>query len=523
MTVEMTLFDWVLLLLGLGALLYFWGTSTYRRFMKPGIPHDTPIPFLGSVGSAFLKGRSLPDIILDMYNRYKGRPYGVMFMFRNPVTVIFDLELIKKIAVKDFDYFPNRQPTFFENVDPLFRKALPILKGQDWRDKRSILSPVFTSSKMKTMFVLVSDCCQRFVNFLEECLQNKPNECGIQKDGDMLVLELKNFFNRYTNDVIATTAFGLGVDSLKQPKNDFFLMGQETFSFGVFKFFCVFTMPKLSRLFGITIFPNRMVDFFRSLVTDTIVTREREGIVRPDLIHLLMQAQKGNLTDENSTEQHSKDGKKQMDDEDVVAQCMLFFLAGFDTASTAMCFTCYHLALDPEVQARLQNEIDETLREGGGKLSYEALNGMKYLDMVVSETLRMYPPAAGDRVCVRNYTIKADPPLDLMPGDSLFIPLFGLHRDPEYFPDPDRFDPERFSDDNKHNINPAAYLPFGLGPRICIGNRFALMETKLVLAHVLSRFNIKVVPKTPIPIKIVQNGFAINVEGGFWLGLERRS
>ncbi|KAJ4428809.1 hypothetical protein ANN_25802 [Periplaneta americana] len=467
----MTLFDWFLLLLCLGVVLYFWGTSTYRRFTKPGIPHDTPFPFIGSMGPTILKRQLFTDMILNMYNKYKGRPYAVMFIFRQPVTVIFDTELIKTIAVKDFDYFPNRQTTLFENADPLFAKALPNLKGRDWRDKRSILSPVFTSSKMKTMFLLVSECCQQFVNFLEECLQNKPNECGIQKDGDTLVLELKNFFNRYANDVIATTAFGLGVDSLKQPKNEFFVMGQDTFNFGTFRILLLLFIPKLLKVFGVSIFPNRIADFFRSIVKDTIATREREGIVRPDLLQLLMQTQKGNLEDENSTEQHPKSQTKQLDDEDVVAQCVVFFVAGFDTASTFMCFACYHLAIDEEIQTRLQNEIDETLREGGGKFSYEALNGMKYLDMVVSETLRMYPPAAVDRVCARKYTIKADPPLDLMPEDSLIIPIFGLHRDPNYFPDPERFDPERFNDENKHKINPLAYLPFGIGPRICIAVR----------------------------------------------------
>ncbi|XP_069676219.1 cytochrome P450 9e2-like [Periplaneta americana] len=519
----MTLFDWVLLLLCLGVVLYFCGTSTYRRFTKPGIPHITPLPFIGSMGSTILKGEPLQDMIVNIYNRYKGRPYSVMFMFRQPMTVLLDPELIKTIAIKDFEYFPNHQTSLFDNEDPLFLKALTNLKDRDWREKRSTLTPVFTSSKMKTMFVLVSECCQQFVSYLEQCYQNQPNECGIQKDGDVLVLELKKFFNRYTNDVIATTAFGLSVDSFKQPKNEFYVMGQTAFNFGPLKLFLMMFMPKIMKLFGVTLFPEKIPNFFRSLVKDTIATREREGIVRPDLLHLLMQARKGTLQDENSTEQHSKIGKKQLDDEDVVAQCVVFFLAGFDTASNFMCFACYHLAVDPDIQTRLQSEIDETLREGGGKLSYEALNGMKYLDMIVSETLRMYPLAAVDRICSRNYTIKADPPLDLMPGDSVLIPIFGLHRDPDHFPDPDRFDPERFSDENKHKINPLTYLPFGIGPRSCIGNRFALMETKLALAYLLSRFSIKVVPKTPIPIKIEQKGFTITAKGGYWLGLQRRS
>jgi cytochrome P450 family 9 len=91
-------------------------------------------------------------------------------------------------------------------------------------------------------------------------------------------------------------------------------------------------------------------------------------------------------------------------------------------------------------------------------------------NLIFTETLRLYPPgAAVDRVCVRNYTLKSDPPLELLPGDNIMVPIYGLHRDPDYYPEPDRFDPERFSDENKHNINPVTYLPFGIGPRSCIG------------------------------------------------------
>ncbi|GFG30951.1 hypothetical protein Cfor_07734, partial [Coptotermes formosanus] len=213
-----------------------------------------------------------------------------------------------------------------------------------------------------------------------------------------------------------------------------------------------------------------------------------------------------------------------LQDEDIIAQAVLFFLAGFDTASTLLCFASHELAVHLDVQTRLQEEIDETLQENGGKFTYEALHDMKYLDMVVNETLRLYPPvAAVDRICVQPYTLKSDPPMEVHPGEVLFIPIVALHHDPKYYPDPERFDPERFSDDNKHNINPLTYLPFGIGPRSCIGNRFALMEAKLALAYLLSRFSVKVVAKTPIPIKIVQKGFNMSIDGGFWLGLEKRT
>ncbi|XP_021918295.1 cytochrome P450 9e2-like [Zootermopsis nevadensis] len=272
----------------------------------------------------------------------------------------------------------------------------------------------------------------------------------------------------------------------------------------------------------VSVMSTKTTKFFSTLVLDTIATREREGIVRPDMLQMLMQAKKGTLHDDTSNSPGSK--KINIEDDDIVAQAFLFFLAGFDTASTLLCFASHQLAVHAHMQVRLQEEIDETLQKNDGKFTYEAVNSMKYLDMVVSETLRLYPPGAAlDRVCIKPYTLKSDPPMEMHPGQALFIPVIGLHRDSKYYPDPERFDPERFSEDNKHGINPLTYLPFGLGPRSCIGNRFALMETKLALVFLLSRFNLVLVAKTPVPIKIVQKGFNMSIEGGFWLGLEKRN
>jgi cytochrome P450 family 9 len=518
-----SLTDWVLLLLAAGFLLYVWSTRTYSRFTRPDIPHIKPFPLVGTMGPAILKAQPFTDMIQENYNQLEGSPYGVIFIFRQPGVLLRDLELIKTVAIKDFEYFTDHR-NVFPQKDTVWSKALINLTGQRWKDMRSTLSPAFTSSKMKTMFVLMSECCQQLVNFLEQCYQQPPqNLYHISKEGDLLILELKDMYTRCTTDVIATTAFGLKVDSLQQPTNKFYVKGQEATNFGVIKWCVALAFPKIMKLLGMDLVPGNITEFFRTLVLDTVATREREGIVRPDMLQLLIEAKKGTLHDENSAE-NQKSTKIKLDDEDIISQALVFFLAGFDTTSTLLCFVCYELATHPDVQKHLQEEIDKTMQENGGKFTYEAIHSMKYLDMVVSETLRLYPPGgAVDRLCVKNYTLKCNPPLELRPGDGVLIPLYALQRDPNYFPEPDRFDPERFSDENRKKINPMTYLPFGVGPRICIGNRFALMEVKSLLAHLLSHFNIKVVPKTPVPIKIVQKGFILSVKGGFWMGLEKRN
>jgi len=164
----------------------------------------------------------------------------------------------------------------------------------------------------------------------------------------------------------------------------------------------------------------------------------------------------------------------------------------------------------------------------GGKVNYTDLHAMKYMDMVITETLRFWPPGAAlDRKCVKKYTL---PPsnasskegMTLNVGDGLWIPLHEIHRDPKYYENPDTFDPERFSDENKGSINPLTYLPFGVGPRNCIGSRFALMECKAIIFQILQKFTLVPTAKTSHPMKIALSSFNFMPENGFWIGVKHR-
>lgn len=143
------------------------------------------------------------------------------------------------------------------------------------------------------------------------------------------------------------------------------------------------------------------------------------------------------------------------------------------------------------------------------------------------ESLRKWPiTIATDRLCVKPYTIEptqpGEKPIHIKEGDLMSIPIMSMQRDPRFYPNPDRFDPERFSEENKPSVNPYTYLTFGIGPRSCIGNRFALLEMKTIIFYVLSRFDIVVVDKTAIPLEIVNNVVNLTAKGGFWLGLKPR-
>ncbi|GBP26417.1 Cytochrome P450 9e2 [Eumeta japonica] len=144
------------------------------------------------------------------------------------------------------------------------------------------------------------------------------------------------------------------------------------------------------------------------------------------------------------------------------------------------------------------------------------------------ETLRKWPPAPNpDRYCQKRYNLgkpheKATKDVYLEEGSVVVIPVWPIHYDPKYYPDPHRFDPERFSDENKHNIKPFTYLPFGVGPRNCIGSRFAIIEVKAMVFDLLRHFELSPAPKTRVPAKLDPSQFAMRFLGGHWIRIKPR-
>lgn len=208
---------------------------------------------------------------------------------------------------------------------------------------------------------------------------------------------------------------------------------------------------------------------------------------------------------------------KVLDETALVANSILFFLAGYDTTANTISYALYELALNEKCQQTLKEEIDQAVKDHG-KLNPEVILSLPYLEMVLSETLRMYPPAIRmERQCTRDYQL----------GD-IFIPkgtlvaagIYSIHFDPEIYPDPRKFQPERFTYENKSQRHPMSYLPFGAGPRICIGMRFALMEAKICVAHFINNYKVSPCSKTEIPVEMKKaipmllpmNGITVNVE-----------
>jgi cytochrome P450 family 9 len=277
----------------------------------------------------------------------------------------------------------------------------------------------------------------------------------------------------------------LQINSFENSNNDFLRIATKATNFATFsktvKLALLLAAPGLMAKLKIKFLDDDFYSFFGEALSDTIKTREEKKISRNDMIDLILQAKHGKLTHDHE-EQTSSDGfatveesqlgkenvKRTWEDEELLAQCFGFFFAGFETVSSVMTFFAGELVVDPEIQKKLQNEIDEVFKSLDGEtLTYEHVQKMKYMDMVLCEVLRKWPAAPiTDRMCTKEFNLEYDDKKFTIEYDkSFYIPIYAIHHDERYYSNPEKFDPERFNDENKKNIRQDCYMPFGVGPR----------------------------------------------------------
>uniref|UniRef100_A0A673ZWK4 Cytochrome P450 3A n=1 Tax=Salmo trutta TaxID=8032 RepID=A0A673ZWK4_SALTR len=389
---------WTLLAL-LITLIVVYGYWPYGVFTKMGIPGPKPLPYIGTM-MEYKKGMTNFDT--ECFQKY-GRIWGI-YDGRQPVLCIMDKSMIKTILIKEcYNIFINRRD--FHLNGEMF-DALSVAEDDTWRRIRSVLSPSFTSGRLKEMFGIMKQHSANLLNGMKK-----------QADKDQAI-EVKEFFGPYSMDVVTSTAFSVDIDSLNNPSDPFVSNVKKMIKFDLLNplFFLValfpFTGPILEKM-KFSFFPTEVTDFFYASLAKI------------------------------------KSGRSD-------------------------------LYLTP-VQAPIQ---------------YEALVQMDYLDCVLNESLRLYPISPRlERVAKKTVEINGI----VIPKDCVvLVPTWTLHRDPEIWSDPEEFKPERFSKENKESIDPNTYMPFGAGPRNCIGMRFALIMIKLAMVEILQSFTFSVCDETEV-------------------------
>ncbi|OWR46482.1 cytochrome P450 [Danaus plexippus plexippus] len=453
------------------------------------VKHDKPVPFLGNNARVYTMQMSVTQLSDEVYWRYPTERVVGFYRGLLPELVVRDPELVKRVLVTDFASFYPRGLNRHREVELLLRNLF-FVDGDLWRLLRQRMTPAFTSGKLKAMFPLIEERAERLRSrALSASAKGRP-------------VDARDLMARYTTDFIGACGFGLDSDSLQDENSAFRKLGAKIFDIPIKDVI----LSVLKEMFPST-FKNirvmaRVEKDLMALVNEVLRQRNHEPSGRNDFIDLMLECKKKGIITGDSIEKVNSNGSPEkasveMTNELIAAQVFIFFAAGFETSSSATSTTLHELAYHPEVQKKVQNEIDTVLAKYNNKLCYEAIKEMTYLEWAFKEGMRIFPSLGFlIRQCAKPYTFE-DLGLTIDEGVKIIIPLQALHNDPQYFDNPSEFRPERFDPQNFDSRNRFVYLPFGEGPRACIGERMGMMQSLAGLAAILSRFSVQPAPGAP--------------------------
>ncbi|XP_017468125.1 PREDICTED: cytochrome P450 6a9-like [Rhagoletis zephyria] len=493
-------------LLALLSFLFYLLRRRMNYWRYQGIPHDRPHFFAGNL-KGLLKTRNFAEILLELYTRHKGTgPFCGYYLFQRPAVLVLDRALVKSILIKDFNNFADRGLFHNEKDDPLTGHLFR-LDGNQWRGLRSKLTPTFTSGKMKFMFPTVLKVGDQLMAAVAKRFAE-----------DEHVWDWKEMMACFTTDVIGNCAFGIECNSLQDPHAEFRVMGRKIIGarrHGALVNAFINSFPNVARRLRMAIMPQDITDFFLRIVHENVEFRERNRVHANDFMSILMDLNKGKHLKSES------DVACALSVSEMTAQAFVFFVAGFETSATTLAFALYELALHPDIQTQLRTEIEETIRKHNNEFTYECVEDMQYMKQVLAETQRKYPIAPNlMRQAAKDYVVAGHPKYVIKKGMMVTIPTIGIHYDPEIYPDPDKFDPSRFAPDAVKLRDSVDWLPFGDGPRNCIGMRFGQMQMRIGLTYLLRQLKFSPCERTPIPI-VYQKSFPLFPQGGIFLRVEK--
>ncbi|KAF6198053.1 hypothetical protein GE061_007799 [Apolygus lucorum] len=472
-----------------------WMSQQHKFWSDRGVPtFGCTIPFLGN--ALKFNFTNSYQITMEIIEKHKNDPLLGIYHFTKPNLMVKDLNLIQHVMIKDFHHFSDRGIPSDEKNRP-FEVNLFTMCGKKWRACRGKFSAMFTTSKVRKMFPLMKDLAKVLLQVVD-------------KNGE--AIDLKEPFLQYALDVVASTAFGMDTKILTEEKeSEFRRMIRKNYKMTpkiwlAWILFDVF--PTLAAKLRVHLLRDDVVSYFANIVKEALANRKNGHIQRDDFLQLMVRLQEqGSLEIEHEDDCDSylnvqNEDKKtehfELTEDIMVGQALLFLTVGNDGTSSTLTSICYEFAMNPEIQEKARAEVREVLRSSG-ILDYESVNKLHYLDQCFKETLRLHPTVPYlIRNCCKEYTFPGTE-ISIPAGTRVMIPLVATHMDPELYPDPSKFDPERFAPEMSHP--PCSFLAFGDGPRICLAIKFVMSEMKCVLAKLLMRYRFTMHPSSEVPLK----------------------
>ncbi|XP_030788189.1 thromboxane-A synthase isoform X1 [Rhinopithecus roxellana] len=545
----------VALSVALLALLKWYSTSAFSRLEKLGLRHPKPSPFIGNL-MFFRQG--FWESQMELRKLYG--PLCGYYLGRRMFIVISEPDMIKQVLVENFSNFTNRMASGLEFKS--VADSVLFLRDKRWEEVRGALMSAFSPEKLNEMTPLISQACDLLLAHLKRYAES----------GD--AFDIQRCYCNYTTDVVASVAFGTPVDSQQAPEDPFVKHCKRFFEFCIPRPILVLLLSFPSIMVPLArILPNKNRDelngFFNKLIRNVIALRDQQAAEerRRDFLQMVLDARHSaspvGVQDfdivrdvfsstgckPNPSRQHRpRPMARPLTVDEIVGQAFIFLIAGYEIVTNTLSFATYLLATNPACQEKLLREVDlfkEKHVQRGPESSLLLLHllthcppgspwsslkpvvpefcsleeGLPYLDMVIAETLRMYPPAF-------RFTREAAQDCEVLgqripAGAVLEMAVGALHHDPEHWPSPETFNPERFTAEAKQQHRPFTYLPFGAGPRSCLGVRLGLLEVKMTLLHVLHKFQFQACPETQVPLQL-ESKSALGPKNGVYIKIVSR-
>lgn len=393
------------------------------------------------------------------------------------ILILGDTKLVEKVLLAK----QTQKSLLYTFLNSWLRTGLLLSSGEKWFQRRRIITPTFHFKILEQFVTVFNREAETMVDLMRKHVGGKE-------------FDVYSYVTLMALDSVCETSMGTTVNAQHDPDNRYVR--------NVKRMSVLFLLRVVSPLAGrpeiyTVVHPNAYEQ--RKIVrelhefTDNVITNRRKQLQSEQTLDINRNVEgvytKQKMTFLDLLLNVTIDGKP-LSDEDIREEVDTFMFEGHDTTTSGISFTIYQLALNPHVQDKIYEEIVAVLGKNhkSVELTYQLLQEFKYLEMAIKEGLRLFPsvPFIG-RNLVEDIELDG---ITLPAGQDILIPIYMIHRNPEVYPDPERYDPERFSDSAESKRGPYDYIPFSAGARNCIGQRFAMLEMKTALIKLISNYRI---------------------------------
>ncbi|NWQ69319.1 CP4V2 protein, partial [Neopipo cinnamomea] len=494
----------VVVLCSLPSLMSYWR----RWWMMKSIPGISPCyPVLGNALLLEREGEGFFNQLKFYSEEFRSWPLLKLWIGPLPVMILYHPDSVEVILNSSKHI---EKSYLYDFLHPWLGTGLLTSTGDKWRSRRKMITPTFHFEILNDFLEVMNEQGSILVKKLEKHVDKEPFNVFL----DITLCAL---------DIICETAMGKNVGAQKNKNSDYVsavyrmsdLIQQRQKSPWLWPDFLYMLFKEgrehkknLSILHNFTdkIIAEKAAELenIKQKKHDSDNCEESVSKKRRAFLDMLLSA-----TDDEGNKLSNRDIREEVD---------TFMFEGHDTTAAAMNWVLYLLGHNPEAQKKVHKELEEVFHNTDRPVTADDLKQLRYLECVVKEALRLFPSVPmfartlREDCCIRGYQVPK--------GANVLVLAYALHRDPEIFPDPEEFRPERFFSENSKGRHPYAYVPFSAGPRNCIGQRFAQMEEKTILALILRRFWVESCQK--LEELHIAGELILRPNNGIWIKLKRR-